>query len=148
MQLMIQHITIIYTGKNYCSDHNLKRGVSRLESLGPSKQNQAKSWKIATLSRNQVLKILWMTGVKWELRLAGFALKKWSSSHTGTGHWEWEKNVKNQKWEWDLRIVKWGIWKKKWTEKWDRVPPPCPLQDLLDTVGKTAWMSRNILFVF
>ena len=22
------------------------------------------------------------------------------------GHWEWEKNVKNQKWEWDLRIAK------------------------------------------
>ena len=39
-------------------------------------------------------------GVKWELGLAGFALGKWSSSHTGTGIWSLEmgKNVKNQKW--------------------------------------------------
>ena len=27
----------------------------------------------------------------------------------GFGHWEWEKNVKNQKWEWDLRIAKWDL---------------------------------------
>ena len=33
--------------------------LERLESLGPSKQNQAKSWKVAFLSRNQVLAILW-----------------------------------------------------------------------------------------
>ena len=30
----------------------------------------------------------------------------------GFGHWEWDKNVKNQKWEWDLRIVKWDMEKK------------------------------------
>ena len=30
----------------------------------------------------------------------------------GFGHWEWEKNVKNQKWEWDLRIAKWDLEKK------------------------------------
>ena len=30
----------------------------------------------------------------------------------GFGHWEWEKNVKNQKWEWDLRIAKWCLEKK------------------------------------
>ena len=46
-------------------------------------------------------------GVKWELGLEGFALGKWDSSP-----WDWdldtgnEKNVKNQKWEWDLRIAK------------------------------------------
>ena len=30
----------------------------------------------------------------------------------GFGHWEWEKNVKNQKWEWDLRTAKWDLKKK------------------------------------
>ena len=46
-------------------------------------------------------------GVKWELGLAGFALGKWGSSH-----WEWEKIVKNQKWEWNLRMAKWDLEKK------------------------------------
>ena len=33
---------------------------------------------------------------------------------TGTGIWSlgMEKNVKNQKWEWDLRIAKWDLGKK------------------------------------
>ena len=30
----------------------------------------------------------------------------------GFDHWEWEKNVKNQKQEWDLRIAKWDLEKK------------------------------------
>ena len=30
----------------------------------------------------------------------------------GFGHWEWEKYVKNQKWEWDLRIAKWDLERK------------------------------------
>ena len=47
-------------------------------------------------------------GVKWEMGLAGFALRKWGSSNIGLGfgHWEWEKIIKNKKkWEWDLRIA-------------------------------------------
>ena len=31
----------------------------------------------------------------------------------GFSHWEWEKNVKNQKWEWDLRIAKWDLEKNE-----------------------------------
>ena len=47
-------------------------------------------------------------GVKWEFELAGFALGKWGSNHTGTGIWSlgMEKKIKNQKWEWDLRIAR------------------------------------------
>ena len=46
--------------------------------------------------------------VKWELGLAGFA---WENGvqvtlRLGFGHWQWGKNVKNQKWEWNLRIAK------------------------------------------
>ena len=50
-------------------------------------------------------------GVKWELGLEGFALGNWGSSHTGTGFWPlgMGKNVKNQKWELDLRIAKWDL---------------------------------------
>ena len=68
-------------------------------------------------------------GVKWELGLAGFTLGKWSSSHTGTGIWSlgMGKNVKNQKWEWDLRIVKWDLKKKKIEE----MGLVTPLQDPL-----------------
>ena len=56
-------------------------------------------------------------GVKWELRLAGFALWENGVQATlglGFSHWELEKNVKNQekKWEWDLRIAKWDLEKK------------------------------------
>ena len=29
------------------------------------------------------------------------------------GLWEWEKNVKNQKWEWNFRIAKWDLEKNK-----------------------------------
>ena len=52
-------------------------------------------------------------GVKWELGLVGFTLGKWGSSH-----WDYDlvmdmgKNVKNQKWAWDLRIAKWDLGKK------------------------------------
>ena len=47
--------------------------------------------------------------------MAGFALGKWDSSHTGTGIWSlgMGKNVKNQKWEWDLRITKWDLEKNE-----------------------------------
>ena len=47
----------------------------------------------------------------------------------GFGHWEWEKNVKNQKWEWDLRIAKWDLGKKM---NWEMglVSPPS-IQDSL-----------------
>ena len=50
----------------------------------------------------------------------------------GFGHWEWEKNVKNQKWEWDLRIAKWDLGKKM---NWEMglVSPPS-IQDSL------SWM--------
>ena len=62
--------------------------------------------------------------VKWELGLAGFALGKWGSSHTGTGIWSlgMGKNVKNQKWEWNLRIAEWDL-EKNLAGKWDRYPP-------------------------
>ena len=37
----------------------------------------------------KILEMIWLyegpEGVKWELGLAGFALGKWGSSHTGTG---------------------------------------------------------------
>ena len=54
-------------------------------------------------------------GVKWELRLAGFALGKWGSSHTGTGIQSlgMGKNVKNQRREWGLRIAKWDLKKNE-----------------------------------
>ena len=60
----------------------------------------------------------------WELGLADFVLGKWGSSHAGTGIWslEWEKNVKNQKWEWDSRIVKWDL-EKKMNWKMGLLPP-------------------------
>ena len=31
----------------------------------------------------------------------------------GFGHWEWGKNVKNQKRKWDLRIAKWDLKKNE-----------------------------------
>ena len=36
----------------------------------------------------------------------------------GFSHWEWEKNVKNQEWKWDLCIAKLDFKKQK-AEKWD-----------------------------
>ena len=44
-------------------------------------------------------------------------------------HWDWEKKVKNQKWEWNLRIAKWDL-EKKWAGKWDWYPPPHPFMTL------------------
>ena len=58
-------------------------------------------------------------GVKWELGLASFALGKWGSSHTGTG--KKMLKIKNGNGIWELQS---GIWKKKWTGKWDWYPSP------------------------
>ena len=46
----------------------------------------------------------------------------------GFGHWEWEKNVKNEKWEWDLRIAKWDLEQKN--ELGNGLVPPLPLRTL------------------
>ena len=57
--------------------------------------------------------------------LAGFVFEKWGSSRP---HWDWDlvtgngKNVKIQKWEWDLRIAKWDL-KKKINWEMGLVPP-------------------------
>ena len=57
-------------------------------------------------------------GVKWELGLAGFCPGKMGFKPLGLGfgHWD-EKNVKNQKWKWDLSTAKWDF-----ENKWDGYP--------------------------
>ena len=54
-------------------------------------------------------------GVIWELGLAGFCPGKMGFKPLGLGfgHWDWEKNVKNQEWKWDLSIAKWDFKKQK-----------------------------------
>ena len=53
-------------------------------------------------------------GVKLELGLADLTWENWVQATLGLGfgRWEWEKTVKNQKWERDLRIAKCGLEKK------------------------------------
>ena len=68
------------------------------------------------MSNSKTCKVEGPEGVKWELGLAGFApVRKWGSSHTGTGIWSlgMGKNIKNQKWERDLRIAKWDLEKNE-----------------------------------
>ena len=50
-------------------------------------------------------------GVKMGIGIGRFYPGKWGLSHTGTGIWSlgMGKNVKNQKWERDLRIAKWDL---------------------------------------
>ena len=63
-------------------------------------------------------------GIKWELGLGGFCPGKMGLKPLvlGFGHCEREKNVKNQKWKWDLSIAKWDFKKQK-AGKWDWYPP-------------------------
>ena len=76
-----------------------------------------------------------LKGVKWELGLAGFCPGKmgFKPLRVRFSDWEWEKNVKNQKREWDWRTEKWVPEKKNGLGNGIGTPPP-PLLDPLNFI--------------